>query len=111
MRRGFNYRHYNSKFCMPCRDRRSREYVRKLPDNDNEKARWITKYAVKIGFLPHPTDFKCVDCKRSQATCYDHRDYNKPLDVEPVCLNCNSRRGRGIPLHLVKPKPEKTEAA
>lgn len=105
-------RRCGSSRCDPCRDKRSAEYVRPVPSNDNEKARWLTKYAVKIGFLPHPTGFTCVDCKRVQAQCYDHRDYSKPLEVDAVCLPCNSKRGKGIPLHLVKPEtPTKTEAA
>ena len=38
----------------------------------------------------------CVDCGRP-ARCYDHRDYSKPLDVEPVCIICNIRRGPALP--------------
>lgn len=33
----------------------------------------------------------CVDCG-NRAACYDHRDYAKPVDVEPVCRSCNLRR-------------------
>ena len=32
------------------------------------------------------------------AEQWDHRDYNKPLDVEPVCRSCNMRRGPAKPL-------------
>ena len=39
--------------------------------------------------------YKCVDCG-ANATDYDHRDYNKPLDVEPVCRSCNIRRGNAV---------------
>lgn len=49
------------------------------------------------GRLAHPSECICVDCGLS-ATCYDHRDYNKPLDVVPVCQGCNVRRGPGLPL-------------
>lgn len=38
----------------------------------------------------------CVDCKRAPAKVYDHRDYSKPLEVEPVCHWCNSRRGPAL---------------
>ncbi|MFA5633142.1 MAG: hypothetical protein WC997_16665 [Porticoccaceae bacterium] len=31
------------------------------------------------------------------ATDYDHRDYRKPLSVEPVCRRCNLSRGYAIP--------------
>jgi hypothetical protein len=34
----------------------------------------------------------CVDCA-APASEYDHRDYGRPLDVEPVCHSCNIRRG------------------
>jgi DNA-directed RNA polymerase subunit RPC12/RpoP len=33
----------------------------------------------------------CVDCCEP-AQCLDHRDYTKPLEVEPVCLSCNFYR-------------------
>lgn len=95
------------KFCFACSQERQKSYRRNRPGNrlnDNEAARQLTKYAVKIGFLLHPSNYICMDCKRRQAECYDHRDYSKPLDVDAVCLPCNSSRGRGIPLHLVKPK-------
>ena len=36
----------------------------------------------------------CVDCGKP-ARDYDHRDYAKPLDVDPVCRSCNSKRGTG----------------
>lgn len=39
----------------------------------------------------------CVDCN-AEATEYDHRDYRKPLDVEPVCRTCNRRRGHAVDL-------------
>ena len=92
------------KYCISCAfDSSSRAVWRKSrkPANDNEKAREITKCAVKVGFLPHPTDFLCADCQQP-AKCYDHRDYNKPLDVEPVCMSCNAKRGRGVPLVISK---------
>ena len=36
----------------------------------------------------------CVDCG-NPAVHYDHRDYDHPLEVEPVCQSCNIRRGAG----------------
>lgn len=53
--------------------------------------------AVKRGELQkiNPSTL-CVDCG-SPAKEYDHRDYNKPLVVEPVCKRCNQKRGRAIP--------------
>ena len=53
--------------------------------------------AVKAGVLKPARECVCVDCGK-QACDYDHRDYNKPLDVQPVCRSCNKRRGPAIPL-------------
>lgn len=39
---------------------------------------------------------KCVDCGRP-ADRWDHRDYRKPLEVEPVCRSCNWYRARALP--------------
>jgi hypothetical protein len=36
-----------------------------------------------------------MDCG-AKATAYDHRDHAKPLDVQPVCDSCNSKRGPAI---------------
>jgi hypothetical protein len=90
--------HPNQKFCRRCAKSPRRAYAlaARMKGNHNEQARMLTKYAVKIGFLPHPANSRCVDCRRVQAECYDHRDYSKPLEVDPVCLRCNSSRGKGI---------------
>lgn len=40
---------------------------------------------------------KCVDCGE-RALQYDHRDYLKPLDVDPVCVRCNKLRGPAKPI-------------
>jgi hypothetical protein len=48
--------------------------------------------AVAIGMLKPVTAFVCVDCG-APATQYEHRDYSKPLVVEPVCKSCNIKRG------------------
>ena len=48
------------------------------------------------GELADPRTFDCTDCGGG-ATEYDHRDYNLPLKVEPVCRGCNARRGKAIP--------------
>lgn len=52
--------------------------------------------AVKNAQLPHISTQICVDCGK-RAEHYDHRDYYKPLEVEPVCRGCNKRRGPGYP--------------
>lgn len=51
--------------------------------------------AVRAGMLPQALVFSCVDCG-SQAQVWDHRDYKKPLSVDPVCRRCNALRGSGL---------------
>lgn len=55
--------------------------------------------AIRRGELPPAKECVCVDCG-AQARHYDHRDYNKPLEVEPVCVRCNLLRGHAIPYGL-----------
>lgn len=50
---------------------------------------------IKNGILEKVSTKKCVDCGKP-AQHYDHRDYNKPLSVEPVCQPCNLLRGAGL---------------
>lgn len=54
----------------------------------------MVAYAVKRGALPSLAtgEYKCSDCDKP-AEQYDHRDYARPLDVEPVCRSCNLKRG------------------
>lgn len=51
--------------------------------------------AIAGGSLKPPATCACVDCGVI-AEQYDHRDYNRPLDVEPVCRKCNVRRGPAV---------------
>jgi len=53
--------------------------------------------AIRRGELTHPSKLPCADC-RGAAVEYDHRDYNRPLEVEPVCRRCNLRRGPAVPV-------------
>lgn len=62
-----------------------------------ERAHNAVGYARRHGALPDPKTMPCADCGGA-AIEYDHRDYNRPLDVEPVCRRCNLRRGSAIPL-------------
>ena len=57
--------------------------------------RYVLK-AIKDGYLPRLPGQTCVDCG-SPAKHYDHRDYNLPLVVEPVCFACNMKRGPALP--------------
>jgi hypothetical protein len=51
--------------------------------------------ARRLGQLPDPATLDCVDCG-GYAIEYDHRDYSKPLEVQPVCRRCNLKRGPAI---------------
>lgn len=77
-------------FCLDCGPKASRR-------NGAYEAHKAVALAVRKGLLPKAKTQQCVDCGR-QAHGYDHRDYNKPLDVEPVCQSCNKLRGPAIPL-------------
>ncbi len=57
----------------------------------------IVKKAVQSGKLKDPKTLKCADCGKP-ATCYEHRDYRKPLEVDPICNSCNCLRGTGLPM-------------
>lgn len=52
---------------------------------------------VRSGRLAPARSCLCVDCG-GQAMHYDHRDYGRPLDVDPVCCRCNKLRGPAMPL-------------
>ncbi len=57
------------------------------------KAHSMVASAIKRGVLPKlDGSIACVDCGR-RAHEYDHRDYGRPLEVEPVCRCCNKARG------------------
>lgn len=60
----------------------------------------FTRAAIASGFLVDPTSCACTDCGK-QAECYDHRDYSKPMAVDPVCRSCNNIRGCGFMPPLV----------
>lgn len=95
------YRHY----CAPCFHKVD-DYER-LATNSRRK----TREAVKAGKLPHPKTLFCADCGKP-ATGYDHRDYHKPLDVEPVCTSCNKLRGvtKDHPFYEILMRNRKSEA-
>ena len=63
------------------------------------RAAYATRRAVASGKLVDLSTHvvKCTDCN-ARASVYDHRDYNKPLEVAPVCKGCNVVRGSNAPL-------------
>ena len=56
------------------------------------KASSLINAAIKRGTIAPAKQFKCTDCD-AQASRYDHRDYDKPMEVVPVCVRCNQLRG------------------
>jgi hypothetical protein len=50
---------------------------------------------IRKGRIKRPQEFSCADCGRD-AEVYDHREYLKPLSVDPVCKKCNFRRGSAV---------------
>ena len=53
-----------------------------------DRARRLVASAISRGDLPWIDLLRCVDCG-ARAERYEHHDYNRPLDVEPVCHRCN----------------------
>jgi hypothetical protein len=77
-------RHHLAKFCLQC--------MQNEFGKNQKKAISLVGHAVRKGTLQPAKNCKCVDCGLN-AFCYDHRDYDKPLDVVPVCRKCNFKRG------------------
>lgn len=99
-----NYDQRNWRLCPTCRDgsfdRRWHSRITSIVHN-----------AVSLGILPKlDGSIPCVDCGKP-ATDYDHRDYNRPLDVDPTCHSCNLKRGPAIPLRSVNVPAPTSEAA
>lgn len=78
--------HSASPYCSPCGKKVAR--IR-------QAAIIAVRKAIRMGDLWHPKLRLCVDCGK-QAHDYDHRDYSKPLQVDPVCRRCNLMRGPAI---------------
>ncbi len=71
--------------------------LRKSTVGIQQAAHTIVSCAVRSGIIKPPSQFSCVDCGLP-ASVYDHRNYYKPLDVQPVCRSCNVIRGPAINL-------------
>jgi hypothetical protein len=76
---------HSKKFCLDCEAAQQRAI---------KAARRSVQAAIARGDIRRAIEFACVDCSRP-AFCYDHRDYSKPLQIEPVCKSCNTKRGPG----------------
>jgi len=74
--------------CYPCR-----RVAEKTRMAISSKASRLVFKAVARGDLPRlDGTITCVDCGKP-AKVYEHRDYDRPLDVSPVCISCNVKRG------------------
>lgn len=93
-----NY-HKHKDTCYWCRDY---GWKKGNYDKDYQRIAWaIMRFHIRTGRLIHlksdgSAGVPCVDCG-DPATGYDHRDYRKPLEVDPVCNPCNRRRGVALP--------------
>ena len=81
MRRYLGFRQADNNFNKKCKEHNGYEAKKKV------------YIAVRRGDLPRASELKCADCGKS-AEVYDHRDYNLPLNVNPVCKSCNAIRGK-----------------
>lgn len=86
--------HHSSRRCRPCRE---------ITKATQGRAYYAVRLAMLGGQLKNlkAEHVPCADCGKRSA-CYDHRDYNRLLDVEPVCTSCNIRRGQAVAAVLDK---------
>lgn len=83
--------------CVPCMRKNPTKHwkLKEMLSGQREAARVVDE-AIRYGQLQKASKYRCVDCQEA-AVEYDHRDYRKPLAVDPVCRRCNLRRGYAIP--------------
>jgi hypothetical protein len=82
--------HYgcNASFqCVACKRPSARD--------TQKRAQRAVQQAVRSGEIPPASDLPCADCG-APSVDYDHRDYSKPLQVDPVCRSCNLKRGPAV---------------
>lgn len=76
--------------------RKANRHLYSLPTPDErwrQKASLCVALAKQLGVLPIlDGTIACADCG-GVATEYEHRDYARPYDVDPICRSCNLRRG------------------
>lgn len=89
----------NDFICSECREKGHNRFGRRGTNAwaSHGAAMSAVANAIRDGRLAPPSDFQCVDCG-APARQYDHRDYSKPLSVEPVCRSCNLNRGPAVPV-------------
>ncbi len=97
----------NGAFCIRCDEQFQRRTNERMCEDcgmvstDSDEIRAIARRAVgnaiRQGVIPRANTLTCVDCGKP-AFCYDHRRYDEPLNVDPVCKSCDIKRGPGRPL-------------
>jgi hypothetical protein len=70
------------------KQKRNARLKRDRDERKKAKVRRQTQQAVKSGLLRPPTDWRCLGCY-GQSGGYHHHDYDKPMDVTPLCHNCH----------------------
>lgn len=90
---GHRYRAIVGKWCDVCV---IANYAYRIYGTGQSAALAAVNREIRYGRLVPPDFFNCVDCG-GQASLYEHRDYNKPLEVVPACRSCNGKRGYAIP--------------
>jgi hypothetical protein len=87
--------------CKECRKKyrnkekyylKSKRHIDKFPMK--QKARLNLKIAIDKGLIVRPG--KCSNCNETTKIQAHHEDYNKPLEVKWLCVNChkNAHKGR-----------------
>jgi hypothetical protein len=77
--------------CNPCKLASGRS----IGLTAQQQAHKAVARARACGSLPSPCGQSCADCGGA-ATEYEHRDYSRPLAVDPICRRCNLRRGPAL---------------
>jgi len=95
----FTFRHRFAASCCKCESEKNKDYAQRT---GMTAACAAVARAIKAGNLTPAKEHLCVDCGK-QARDYDHRDYGRPLHVEPVCRSCNKLRGPGRPITNATP--------
>lgn len=106
---------YNPATCMACKrakaerfrhSERGKEYMRVYTKTryqkfkDKNKARAVTRNAVKTGKLEKP--LQCSMCSQELPLDAHHDDYSKPFDVLWLCVICHKiKHGRIVDTNLL----------
>ncbi len=111
------YYEQNKDALLSTRKQRSKinpeKYIEQTKKNRKFKHKWKTykvpkkmrraiskvSYAVITGALPPVKSMPCHDCNEVFSVQYHHEDYDKPLEVIPLCRHCHRLR-HGKPDHL-----------